>query len=350
VYIHRVIEERVVVIGAGVAGLACARALAARGVASVVLERSRGVGGRCATRRIEGVAVDHGVAFLSAGAPEFGAVLESAIPVADRVAGWPATVLGPKMACLPGAYRAGRLRFGVRPGISAFPKWLATGLDVRLGTTVTALAAGDGAIEVATDTAGTLRARQVVVAGAITQSLRLVEPCVTGWPGAEEPLQRLRAVEVQPSFTVVAGFPLDTPDPGFDMWHPLEATMHHTITHDSAKRRDARQRVLVLQSRPAFARERADEPDELWRDELLWEAAELIGPWVRRPLWTQTHRWRAARVLDRHRLPAPIAFRDPDGETMVAVIGDALAPAGGVEGAHRSGEMLAGLLADEAGR
>ncbi|MFN9939342.1 MAG: FAD-dependent oxidoreductase, partial [bacterium] len=41
----------VVVVGAGVAGLACAGALRESGASVVVLEKSRGVGGRCATRR-----------------------------------------------------------------------------------------------------------------------------------------------------------------------------------------------------------------------------------------------------------------------------------------------------------
>jgi phytoene dehydrogenase-like protein len=49
-----------VIVGAGIAGLACARELASCGREAVVLERSRGVGGRCATRRVNGQPVDHG--------------------------------------------------------------------------------------------------------------------------------------------------------------------------------------------------------------------------------------------------------------------------------------------------
>jgi predicted NAD/FAD-dependent oxidoreductase len=53
----------VLVIGAGLAGLSCACALREQSVDVRVLEKSRGVGGRCATRRIEGQPVDHGLAF-----------------------------------------------------------------------------------------------------------------------------------------------------------------------------------------------------------------------------------------------------------------------------------------------
>jgi len=51
-------EPMVIVIGAGVAGLACARELARRGVPVRVLERARGVGGRCATRHVDGQPID----------------------------------------------------------------------------------------------------------------------------------------------------------------------------------------------------------------------------------------------------------------------------------------------------
>ena len=59
-------RPRVVVVGAGVAGLACARELARRGLPVVVLERARGVGGRCATRHVDGRPVDFGTFYLHA--------------------------------------------------------------------------------------------------------------------------------------------------------------------------------------------------------------------------------------------------------------------------------------------
>ncbi len=81
-----------VVVGAGVAGLACAGALAAAGRAVVVLERARGVGGRCATRPLDGQPVDSGPAFLHGRDPGFLALLD-AVPGARRP-GWPAVLEG----------------------------------------------------------------------------------------------------------------------------------------------------------------------------------------------------------------------------------------------------------------
>ena len=57
-------ESDIVVVGAGVSGLALASALSRRGRAVTVVDKGRGVGGRCATRRVEGVPLDHGVPYL----------------------------------------------------------------------------------------------------------------------------------------------------------------------------------------------------------------------------------------------------------------------------------------------
>src|SRR5512139_3416646 len=124
----------VVVVGAGISGLACARELASAGRPVVVLERARGVGGRCATRRVEGQPVDFGVAFLHGRDPEFLAALER-VP-ATRLDGWPVAISGAGRPCQPDAFSPGERRLAWAEGVSAFPKQLAAGLDVRLRTAV----------------------------------------------------------------------------------------------------------------------------------------------------------------------------------------------------------------------
>jgi len=60
----------VVIVGAGLAGLSCARALVARGVDVRVLEASDGVGGRVRTDVIDGFLVDRGFQVLFTAYPE----------------------------------------------------------------------------------------------------------------------------------------------------------------------------------------------------------------------------------------------------------------------------------------
>ena len=66
----------VLVIGAGMAGLIAAAELQRAGRRVVVLDKSRGVGGRLASRRFDGATFDHGAQFITTRNPRFAAVLE----------------------------------------------------------------------------------------------------------------------------------------------------------------------------------------------------------------------------------------------------------------------------------
>ena len=64
------------VIGAGISGLVCARALQKAGHEVTVLEKSRSLGGRCATRRFGDHVVDHGVQYFTLRDPQVRRELE----------------------------------------------------------------------------------------------------------------------------------------------------------------------------------------------------------------------------------------------------------------------------------
>jgi phytoene dehydrogenase-like protein len=69
-------EVDVLVVGAGLAGLACARRLAGAGLAVRVVEASDGVGGRMRTDLVDGFRLDRGFQVLSTGYPEARRVLD----------------------------------------------------------------------------------------------------------------------------------------------------------------------------------------------------------------------------------------------------------------------------------
>jgi len=64
------------VVGAGLAGLRCARRLHERGVAATVLEAGDGVGGRVRTDRVDGFLLDRGFQVLLTADPEARSVLD----------------------------------------------------------------------------------------------------------------------------------------------------------------------------------------------------------------------------------------------------------------------------------
>ena len=69
-------EHDVIIVGAGMAGLACARALVAAGREPLVLERSHTVGGRVRTDSVDGFLLDHGFQVLPTAYREARAVLD----------------------------------------------------------------------------------------------------------------------------------------------------------------------------------------------------------------------------------------------------------------------------------
>src|SRR5260370_32602384 len=60
----------VFIVGAGLAGLCCARELQAKGVSFQILEASDGIGGRVRTDQVEGFLLDRGVQVLLTAYPE----------------------------------------------------------------------------------------------------------------------------------------------------------------------------------------------------------------------------------------------------------------------------------------
>jgi glycine/D-amino acid oxidase-like deaminating enzyme len=69
-------DRDVIVVGAGLAGLTCARRLAAAGKVPLVLERSHTIGGRVRTDQVDGFLLDHGFQVLPLAYPEARALLD----------------------------------------------------------------------------------------------------------------------------------------------------------------------------------------------------------------------------------------------------------------------------------
>ncbi len=132
---------RVAVVGAGMAGLAAARSLADAGHAPVVFEKSRGPGGRAATRRAGPRQFDHGAQYFSVRDPSFRRHVDAWID-AGIVSAWPRRVARPGT---PEATPAsGGDRFVGVPGMNAVCRHLAADLNVQYETRVSALRHEDG--------------------------------------------------------------------------------------------------------------------------------------------------------------------------------------------------------------
>jgi len=63
-------DSDVIIVGAGLAGLSCARRLTEAGIPFIILEGDRRIGGRIKTDQVEGFLLDHGFQVLQTAYPE----------------------------------------------------------------------------------------------------------------------------------------------------------------------------------------------------------------------------------------------------------------------------------------
>lgn len=120
---------RVAVVGAGVAGVACARALVAAGHEVVVLDRGRVPGGRMASRRLGGRYVDLGASYLTVRDPRLQALVDGWAE-AGLARAWTDRFHVLEQGRLSGP-KAGPVRWAAPGGLRSLVASLAAGLDVR---------------------------------------------------------------------------------------------------------------------------------------------------------------------------------------------------------------------------
>ena len=330
----------VAVIGAGMAGLSCAKQLRLAGYSVVVVEKSRGVGGRVATRRVNATRADHGTRYLE---PQGDAVHGLIDVLLDRniLKLWTDNVC---------EFRQGELFYSpnscyVAPtGMNAVGKYLAEGLEIWSGRRVQAIAATDSGswrlvLEVTDDNLDRpqeLLAKAVVVAIPAPQALMFLNAEIGFLPDF---LDQLRSVEYDPCITVMAGYPAAKQQDLSNLNSPWKAVAfpNHSelawIGLDSSKRLESAQPVFVIHSSANFAEkyfEATDLPSV--GQQLLDRTSEHLIPWLKEPEWLQVHRWRYAFC----RNPLLRSCLAAKGTLPLVCAGD-FCGEGQIEGALRSG-------------
>ena len=142
---------KVAMVGAGVGGLMASRCLQDHGIDVTVFDKSRGVGGRLATRREDGLAFDHGAQYFTARDSRFTRYVRSWMQQ-GLVEPWMGRIvkLGSDGGCED---QYGTPRYVAVPGMNNLAEHLAADLNIRLNTCVSRIDPADGKWQI-TDTAG----------------------------------------------------------------------------------------------------------------------------------------------------------------------------------------------------
>lgn len=231
---------RIAVVGAGIAGVACARALVGRGHEVTVLDRGRVPGGRMASRRFDdGRYTDMGASYFTVGDPGFQEVVDGwaarglARPWTDTFAVWDGGTVSDK---------PGPVRWAAPGGLRSLVADLAEGLDVRYGVHVER--AGRGQVDGEPFDA-------VVLAMPDPQALALLDPGLT----PERAVLQSRAWE--PVLVLAARWAQRSWD-----WEGLfvhGSDVIEWVADDGARRGDGAP-VLTAHSTPSFASTRLAVP------------------------------------------------------------------------------------------
>ncbi len=297
------------------------------------------MGGRCATRRVDGIPIDFGATFLHGRSPEF---LEALSSVPDQaIHGWPLVVAGQGQPCQPAAFTPGEQRLAFTGGVTAFPRHLATGLDVRLEQRVTRLELVGSRVLLETDRGDEYQASVVVLALAAEQTRGLLQTMATPSPEIRGAVALLGLAHSQATLAVLAVYSDQTPEVPWQLCLPRESRVLHLISNESSKRPTPSKRVLMFQARPSWSREHLDDAD--WPAAVLSEASRVIAPWAGQPLTSSAHRWTWARNNRDWELTGPLLLPSAEG-ALVGLCGDRFAPGVGVEAAFTSGRALAARI------
>ena len=313
---------RVVVVGAGIAGLMAAQSLVKHGHEVTVVDKGRSPGGRLATRRIDDATLDHGAQFFTVRDSLFESHVSEWIAsgvVTEWCRGFDTTIQN----------NDGFPRYrGVR-GMTDIAKHLAQGLDVRCNTLAFSIAPGaTSKWQLKIDDGSVLDADAIIVTCPLPQAYALL---VTA--GIELPESMLRteydrticllAVLNQSSAVANPGG-LQNPDETF------------SFIADNAIKGISSAVALTMHANPQFSLEYWDTST----DDVQLLLLERAGPWIgdATVITSQIKKWRLAT-------PLTIWPERYWANDMIVLAGDAF---GGpkIEGAALSGLSAADYLAN----
>jgi renalase len=280
----------IAVIGAGIAGLTCARRLQTAGKTVVLVDKSRGLGGRLATRRLAGTHADHGVCYVQAKDERFGQWIDELVSVGilrlwtngiHRLSA--DGILQPPTKFAP--YYAAPL------GATSIAKYLGRELEIIGDRLITAISPIENGWRLSTkDPEFSLTAAQVIIAIPPAQALNIVRGSIN--PAC---IGQLASVQFTRSITAIVVYPeSDQNAIAAIPWQGIHCIEHPTLAWiglDSSKQINPTQPVLVIQSSAAFAEQYFDAPNLSVIAQKLLDAVVPLIPTLNSPELVQVHRW-----------------------------------------------------------
>ncbi len=260
------------VIGAGMAGLAAAKILSSAGHNVTLFEKSRGVGGRMATRRVGDLQFDHGAQYFTAKSLQFQNLADSWIEAGHAQKWFDDALVG-------------------TPGMSAIGRAFSQGLNIKTGFQAQALHRDTNGWQVKSLQDQNLISvdgsfDSILLAIPLPQAIPLAATAGVVLPGVEfttyAPCWALMLAYNQPVLT----FDHQRADDGIIAW----------IARDASKPgRTPDSETIVIHATPEWSKAHLEEPTETVATALLNHFSDICGIHPA-PVYVSAHRWRYALV------------------------------------------------------
>lgn len=264
----------VLIIGAGISGLLAAENLTGRGLKITVLEKSRGVGGRMAVRRIGEGVFDHGVQFITT----------RNAALSERMTAW---LMNGEAGiwCYGFRQNDGHPHYCGSRGMTTIPKRIAQSMDIRFQEHAADIALQDGHWQVTTQAGARYDAPFLLITCPLPQAVDLLESSAV--PLSTQHRQRLQSVSYDPCLTLLAllDAPSRIPQPGglFVQHEPL-----HFIA-DNQKKGVSPVPCVTIHATPQFSLDHYQDEDDSIAASLL----QAVDEWLPAPpQQVQIKRWR----------------------------------------------------------
>lgn len=323
------IKPRIAVIGGGLAGLTLVHRLKEHAEV-LVAEKSRGTGGRMATRKRDGAHFDHGAQYFTIRDHAFHAFLEPALE-AGIVETWSTPLHRMSASGELERLEDRSPRFVAVPGMTGLAKWLARSINISVETRVTALEGSAGAWKLDCDHGHVAGGYEWVISTApAPQTMALL-------PFGPADMEALEGVRMNGCFTLMLNLKpgMSLPFAAAQVHHPIISWIAHNNTKPG---RDAGSQIVVHASNRWSDANLEEPPEQVERRMLDALEALVPGIWEIDQAPPMLHRWRYANVETP--LGKPYLL---DAERKLAACGD-WCLGNRVEAAFQSANALADAL------
>ena len=301
--------KKIAIIGAGLTGITLARIVNSHFTVTL-FEKSRGVGGRMATRRSDGFAFDHGAQFFSAKSPLFKEFIEPLIAL-GYISRWDARFveLNRDQVISARIWDQTFPHYVGNPSMNDLCQHLAAHLNVRLNTKITAINHRAGQWQLEDEHANDLGVYDwVIVTAPAEQAAQLL-------PSNFKFIKAVRAAKMLGCYSLMLGFK-EQPALNFDA-----ALVHNAdiswISVNSSKPGRAVEPTLLVNSTNAWAQANLQTDSAMVQQHLLHELKQVTGLDANSAVCQILQRWLYANIPAQNHLEGLI-----DWENHIAACGD----------------------------